>query len=55
LNPLIPWNLPYNGGKSRKTQNNWDEIAIVFIQVEVYHKRILDQSEGGGMGRGVSE
>jgi hypothetical protein len=33
-------------------KNNWDEIARVFIQVKVYLKRSLGQSEWGRMGRG---
>jgi hypothetical protein len=32
-------------------KNNWDENARVFIQLKVWLKRSLDQSEGG-MGRG---
>lgn len=31
-------------------KNNWGEIARVFVQVEVWLKGNLDQSEGGGMG-----
>jgi len=31
--------------------NNWDEIARVFVQVKVRLKRSLDQSEGGVTGR----
>jgi hypothetical protein len=33
-------------------KNNWNEIASVFIQVKVWLKRSLGQSEGGGTGRG---
>lgn len=33
-------------------KNNWDQYARVFIQIKVWLKRILDQLEGGGMGRG---
>ena len=41
------------GGVSRK--NNQDEIVGVFIQEKVWFKNSLSQSEGGGMGRGVSK
>jgi len=45
----------FTGGVSRK--NNLDEIARVFIQVKIWLKNILSQSEGGGRGqeRGMSE
>jgi hypothetical protein len=33
-------------------KNSWDKTARVFIQVRVWLKRSLGQSEGGGMGRG---
>jgi hypothetical protein len=33
-------------------KNKWNEIARVFIQVEVYLKRSLGQSDRGGTGRG---
>jgi len=36
-----------------KKNNKWDEIARVFIQVEVYLKRSLGQLDRGGMGRGL--
>jgi hypothetical protein len=36
-------------------KNNWDEIARVFIQVKVWLKRSLGQSEGEGVRRGVSD
>jgi hypothetical protein len=36
-------------------KNNWDEIVRVFIQVKGWLQRSLDQSEGEGMGRGMSE
>jgi len=35
-----------------KKKNKWDETGRVFIQVEVYLKRSLGQSDRGGMGRG---
>ena len=38
------------GGVSRK--NNQDEFVEVFIQVKVWLKNSLTQSNGGGMGKG---
>jgi hypothetical protein len=35
-----------------KKKNKWDEIARVFIQVEVYLKRSLGQLNREGLGRG---
>jgi len=35
-----------------KKNNKWDEIARVFIQVEVYLKTSLGQLDRGGIGRG---
>jgi hypothetical protein len=35
-----------------KKKNNWDEIAGVFLQVNVRLKRNLGQSEGEVTGRG---
>jgi hypothetical protein len=37
------------GGIGKK--NYWDEIARLFIQVKVWLKNGLSQSEGGGTGR----
>jgi len=39
----------------RKEKNRWDKIARVFVHVNVWLKRNLGQSEGGGMGGGMSE
>jgi hypothetical protein len=33
-------------------KNNWDEIAMVFIQIKVWIKRSLGQSQEESMGRG---
>jgi hypothetical protein len=35
-----------------KKKKNWDEVAGVYLQVKVWLKRNLGQSEGGGTGTG---
>jgi len=60
----IPWHLNlcaddsehyvcsiFKGHVKKMKKNRWDEIARVFVQVKVWLKRSLGQSEGGGMGR----